>query len=308
MTVSSSPPVDTEESTLSKPMAATTTTTAEDVAGSTTIRASRAMTNRLGQERQIGDSLPFDQFVIGGTLSLACLLLIGGIVVLAVSLVDQSTFKDASLNDFVPLGEEGCQILNTSSYRFFDEEINALNSRCVEEYRYNVQVVSETSSDEEIFVSNVLRSIVCTGLCDFCNDNEFRGPTYYTGVVVNQEGEAISSDTLVECWAPRTDSLSVFYTCPTNSEAVPCYLLQDPSLPLKDAMDSNQLGMIAAWVGLVGSVIFFTLVVWFVRRNRQVLKRDAELLAAAQDGGKEPEVVGGKEDTLRMAPTSDDLA
>lgn len=234
-------------------------------------------------------------------------------MILAVSLADQSEFKDASLNDFVSLGDEACQILNTSSYRFVDEELNALNTRCMEEYRYNVKVVSDaatSSSDGDKFVSNVLKSVVCPLPCGYCNEVEFRGPTYYTGVIINENGETISSNTLVECWAPRTDFISDFYSCPppTESDAVPCYQLQDPSIPLKEAEDSNQLGMIAAWVGLVGSVVFIALGVWFVRRNRLVLKQDAELLAAAQDAEKEPTGVSERNDMTQRMASNDELA
>lgn len=307
MTLSSSPPIAATAVPIasSQPMGVDTTTT------SMTAHDPRAMTNRLVIKRQVGDPVPFDKLIVGGTLSLGFLLLIGGIVILAISLADQSTFKDATPNDFVSLGDNACQILNASSYRTVEEELNALTTRCIEEYRYTVQVVSETVSngdEKKMFVSNVLTSVVCSSPCEFCLANKFRGPTYYAGVVVNEDGENISSSTLVECWVSRTDTLSDFYSCPNGD--VPCYQLQDPSLPLKEATDSNHLGMIAAWVALVGSVVVIALGIWFAWRNRQALEQDAKLLAAAKDAENEEssEAMDGNDDALLTTPSNDDMA
>ncbi|KAL3905449.1 MAG: hypothetical protein SGARI_004455 [Bacillariaceae sp.] len=77
------------------------------------------------KERQPGDPV-YDKLFIGGTMSLAVLLLIGATAVLVVCLIDQSKYKGASTSDFASLGPEGCLIESSASYSYSTIELTAL--------------------------------------------------------------------------------------------------------------------------------------------------------------------------------------
>jgi hypothetical protein len=54
--------------------------------------------------RELGDPY-FHQLVVGGTLSLGVLLIVGALAILAIMLMEQSNFRDADLDGFTSLRE-----------------------------------------------------------------------------------------------------------------------------------------------------------------------------------------------------------
>lgn len=241
----------------------------------------RPMVNRLTSEhqRKPGDPLPFDYLLVGGTFSLVILLIIGGIVILAISLAENAQFDGAALNDFKSIGPEACLIQSSASYSIVQEDLDKLNSLCKERYEYNVFIERYNTS----FVSNPLYSTACKTSCDICGPSNFKGKNHYVGVEVNQEGERITSKTLVECWEPAIDDLSSYYECSDEN----CYQVADPSLVLDAEMKSTQKGIIAGIVGLVGSVVMGIIGLYFVWKNRQARESDRKALEEAAAGAAE---------------------
>ena len=56
---------------------------------------------------------------------------------------------------------------------------------------------------------------------------------------------------------------------------------------LKEVMESNQYGMIAAYVGIVGSVVFVSLGLYFVWKNRRALHNDKKAVDLETEGNDE---------------------
>ena len=92
------------------------------------------------RDRRLGEPL-YDKFMIGGTVSLGVLMWIGATAVLIVSLVEQSKYLGAQLSDFESLGPQGCRIVESFSYNIYDKRLDALNTNCMEQWTYTVQVV-----------------------------------------------------------------------------------------------------------------------------------------------------------------------
>jgi hypothetical protein len=222
--------------------------------------------------RQVGDPY-FHQLVVGGTLSLGILLVVGALAILAIMLNEQSNFRDADLDDFTSLGE-ACLVISSFAYRAVDLELNSLNTVCEEEWEYNVRVVARN----ETFVSNTITYTACKRSgCNECPDRKLQGENFYAGVDVKRRGEPIDNETFAECWAPvvSRESLSDFYNC--GNQSATCYQLEDPTDRLKDEIDSFELGMIGAYAGLGVGVFLLLSAGWFLWRNRQVLRKDREL-------------------------------
>jgi len=254
------------------------------------------MRNRIGDARNKGEA-PFDALIVGGTLSLGVMMMIGGLVILILSLADQSSWNVADTDDFQSLGPQGCRVERTVEYSVQTYELDALNSVCREEYQYFVRVVATNTS----FVSTKLSAIRCTTSCDVCF--KFYGPNWYIGVESTRLGEPITNETLIQCWEPTkpVSDLSDFYQCgilqddgggmevSPQEAASSCYQLEDTSIELRALQNSNQAGMIAAVVGLAGAVIMLSWWCFFVYKNRQArildeMMSDEEEQGDAQDG------------------------
>jgi ABC-type dipeptide/oligopeptide/nickel transport system permease subunit len=79
------------------------TMSSTDAASRSTTPAKAAATMKRGT-RELGDPY-FHQLVVGGTLSLGVLLIVGALAILAIMLMEQSNFRDADLDGFTSLGE-----------------------------------------------------------------------------------------------------------------------------------------------------------------------------------------------------------
>ena len=266
-------------------------------------------------KRELGEP-PFNRIILGGTLSLAIMLLIGGVLMLVLAISEQSNFDAASIDDFQSLGKKGCLVIDASTYTVSSVQLKKLRSKCVETWTYNVEVVGTTSTKDDgsgvngtttssstYFVSNEQSASACNTNCEFCVEDDFNGKDFYRGVESNRPGRPIVNNRMfVECWVSRmpVNELSTFYDCdgqiqyhheeemvdedddvdPDNTSV--CYQLQDPSIELKVALESNQLGMISAWLGVVGSIIFFCMGSFWVWRNRVTAREDQQLILAKQ--------------------------
>lgn len=258
------------------------------------------MRNRLNDERAPGE-LVFDKLIVGGTLSLGVLMFVGGLAILIISLVNQSAYKDVSLDDFASLGPQGCRIDSSVSYRVETEKLDALNSICKEVYQYQVEIIRPTTKEKEeadgsmsptatsFFISTPLYRIMCKTSCDICPPSSLNGPNFYVGVDVTRPGTAITAnETLVECWEPTrpVNQLSDYYQCgptqvdnggqvpPSSQGATPpqCYQLYDTAAEIQDLQGSHQAGLIAGSIGFAGSIILTIVGLYFVHRNRQARK------------------------------------
>ncbi|KAG7345942.1 hypothetical protein IV203_005009 [Nitzschia inconspicua] len=238
------------------------------------------------KERQPGDPI-YDKMIISGTASLGLLLWVGALIVMIVSLVNRSDFYDASASDFQSVGEDGCLVESAATYTYFDVQLNALNSVCVEQWEYNVRVVARTIVGEEgeeeemiFFVSAPLSSESCRGQCQDCvRQNQLLGEDFYVGVVATQRGAPINANgTTVECFGPTipVGELSGFYDCGTQREINDtCFQLQDTSISLEQQQLSVQVGLAVAYCGFAGGFLLLLLTAYFMYRNKQV--REAEL-------------------------------
>lgn len=273
------------------------------------------------REPQPGDPI-YDQFLIGGTISLGVIMLIGATIVLVMSLVDQSKYSGADTGDFqLLLGATGttttdsgghCRVRSSISYIYKEKRLNALNTICVEEWKYNVHVPptggSDDSEEEAFFVSAPLSLDSCRGKCEDCiRMNRLFGQDYYAGVDPLVGGTYIPSsssnsstdqtEVKVECWAPvvPVDELSDFYDCGTQrAENGTCFLLKDTAILLKDEENSSQISLISAYSCYAGGIVLLLVAGFFIYRNKQVreaaeLDRDTAVPAGeteADAGGK----------------------
>ena len=295
--------------------------------------------NRLNDEIPEGE-LPYDKLIVGGTLSLGIMLLIGGIVILIISVIDKSSFDDANTEDFVSLGSNACRIQRTVFYDAVTERVDALNSLCHEEYQYQVELILggdgdmqrddgnqtgiNTTATTATFVSTVMSKTRCKRPCDVCN--QLYGENHYTGVDITRPGTSITDDLFVECWGPTkpVDQLSDFYTCGTSTaengdgnigevdpiDATSCYQLQDPTIEIKNVQGSQQVGMIAAIIALIGAVMMLCWGGYFIWRNRKAWeeyeqKQNGLSMEAAEEQEEAVEAIALNDDTLDVAaPTS----
>jgi hypothetical protein len=246
-----------------------------DASRSTPVKASGAMNIR---KRELGDPY-FHQLVVGGTLSLGILLIVGSIAILGIMLKEQSNFKGAALDDFRSLGE-ACLVESAFDYRAVDIELNSLNTVCEEEWEYNVRVVDRNNT----FVSNTITYTACKRSgCTECSDRKLQGENVYAGVDITRRGEPIDNETFAECWASvaPVESLSDFYDC--GNQIGTCYQLVDPRDRLKDEIDSFELGMIGAYSGFGVGAILLLCSGWFLWRNHQVRRKDRKLQESMQN-------------------------
>ena len=248
------------------------------------------------REPQPGDPI-YDQFLIGGTISLGVIMLIGATVVLVMSLVDQSKYKGADTGDFQILlgagttGGGHCRIQSSSSYNYKEKRLNALNTICVEEWEYNVYVPPTQRSDalegeeeETFFVSAPLSLDSCRGKCEDCiRMNRLFGQDYYAGVDPLVGGTYIPSfgsnsslsqaEVEVACWAPAVpvEELSDFYDCGTQRpENGTCFILKDTAILLKNEKNSSQISLISAYSCYAGGIILLLVAGVFIYRNKQI--------------------------------------
>lgn len=237
------------------------------------------------KERQPGDPV-YDKLFIGGTISLAVLLLIGAAAVLTICLIDQSKYRGASAQDFQSLGPEGCLIESSFSYSYSTVELTALNSVCQELWEYNVEIVApdieffEDNVQETSFVSAPLVSAACHGTCEVCQSRgKLAGPDYFVGLNPTRPGINIPANgTFAECFVPTipVESLSDFYNCgPQRSENGTCYLLEDTATALIKEQDSVRIGLSAAYACFAGAIVIFGVVGYFMHQNKKV--REMEL-------------------------------
>lgn len=229
------------------------------------------------RERELGEPV-YDTLLISGTVSLGVLMWIGATIVLIMTLVDQRNFKDASLGDFVSQGPNACLIENATSYNYYDNKRDALNTVCVEQWEYNVRVLT---MEDTSFVSSPLSIGRCRAKCEICSSSRLFGPDFYVGVDPTKRGSSISNETLVECWAPSipVEELSDFYPCGSQKESQgTCFLLQDTAVSLQERMNSSQIGLISAYACYAGGFLLLLVTAWFKWRNQQVLEQDREKL------------------------------
>jgi hypothetical protein len=264
--------------------------------------------------RQLGEP-PIHALIVGGTFSLALLLWIGAAAIAIVAATQRSDFDDADLQDFVSLGEQGCRIERTVRYRTIDQEINTLNRVCLEQWEYQVRVMSSTQEEQQqqqqdVFVTDWLSLRACTSSCSSCPESRLYGRDHYAGVDVLRRGEAITNATFVECWAPRipVNQLSDFYNCgpyQNNGSAQnnTCYVLLDPTDKLDDELDSYELTMLGAYVGFAGGFILFLAYGWCVCYNKKVLARDAKILQERKQQ-QTTGVTTGKEESEEQEDTT----
>jgi uncharacterized membrane protein len=238
------------------------------------------------RERLPGDPI-YDGMIIGGTLSLAIIMLVGATVVLIVSLLNQSKYNDASLTDFISLGNNGCQVLqNASRYSYFDQEVNALTTICTEQWEYTLRIHNiindgnergATNATTTYFVSAPVTHGECRGTCRYClQAGELYGPNFYARQALIDpriSGLYIDEQTYVECWQPTipVEDLSGFYDCGVQrSENGTCFLLQDTAVQINEESESTQIGLVAVYACFAGGFLLLLLVVFFKYRNRQV--------------------------------------
>ena len=224
--------------------------------------------------------------ILGGTLSLGILLLIGAGAIAIVSTISRSDFKDAELNDFQYLGDSACHIESSVNYRTIEEELNALNTDCLEQWEYQVRVKTD-EIDNDVFVTDWISFKACSTSCYLCPDSRRYGDNYYAGVDILRRGEYITNETVVECWGPTipVEKLSSFYNCgpqrsPNSSTATEptCYLLADPRNKLKDSIDSYEMGMLGAYTGFGGGAVLLAVAAWCVWKNKRVREHDNKVL------------------------------
>ena len=267
--------------------------------------------NRFVDDQKV----PFNRIIIGGTLSLSFLLLLGGILMYIIYRVEIKAIDNAQLDDFVYLGNQGCQILNTSSYSIHDKQLKKLRTKCYESWTYNVKVVvagedattttdassSSNSTYSSHFMSNIQTIDVCSNVCEECLEDDFHGRNYYRGIYNNRPGRPIiQNKTFTECWISNRNKLSVeelssFYDCNTtnnNTDSKHCYLLINPIQKLQNAINSNSLSKIAAYVGILSSIIFFMLGMYWMYLNKlasRKLKKQFEMIQRQQKEQQEKE-------------------
>eukprot|EP00977_Amphora_coffeiformis_P000952 scaffold202_cov180-Amphora_coffeaeformis.AAC.4 len=219
--------------------------------------------------------------ILGGTLSLGILLLIGSGAIAIVSNISRADFKDAELNDFQYLGESACHIESAVNYRTIEEELNALNTNCLEQWEYQVRVETDEIVND-VFVTDWLSFKACSTSCYLCPDSRRYGENYYAGVDILRRGEYITNETAVECWGPTkaVESLSSFYNCgpQKTTDAPTCYLLADPRDKLKDSIDSYEMGMLGAYTGFGGGAVLLLVAGWCVWKNKRVRAQDQKIL------------------------------
>ncbi|CAB9526986.1 expressed unknown protein [Seminavis robusta] len=230
------------------------------------------------KEYQPGDPI-YDTLLIGGTVSLGVLMWIGATIVLIMSLVDQSEFQNAMPSDFSSLGPRGCRVEKSTSYTYYDQRLDALNTLCVEEWQYSVQVVVSLMEEEEetTFVSAPIMSENCRSKCDVClRQGRLYGAEFYPGLDPTTRGTYITNQTFVECWEPTipVEDLSDFYQCDKSSGT--CFLLEDTSVRLEAERNSSQIGLISAYACYAGGALLLLVAGFFVLRNKQV-REAAEL-------------------------------
>lgn len=268
----------------------------------TTAKTSVIWPNKKAKRpRQLGVEPPIHALILGGTFSLGILLWIGAAAIAIVSAVRRSDFKDADLNDFEYLGPTACRIERAVNYRVVEEEVNALNTVCLEQWEYRVHVQTADDGIDDVFRTDWLSLQACQTSCYLCPESRLYGRDHYAGVDVLRRGQAITNETLVECWGPRipVSRLSDFYNCgphQQNSTATSCYVLADPRDRLKDELDSYELSMLGAYVGFGCGAFLLLVFAWCVWHNRRVLARDREILdrksqqePSADEGGEDAE-------------------
>jgi len=225
--------------------------------------------------------------ILGGTLSLGILLWVGAGAIAIVSTVSRADFKDAELDDFEYLGESACHIESSVNYQTVEEEVNALNTNCIEQWEYRVSVkTAEINND--VFVTDWISFKACSTSCYLCPESRLYGDNYYAGVDSLRRGEYITNETSVECWGPTipAEKLSDFYNCgsqkSTNSSSTTtkptCYLLADPRDKLKDSIDSYEMGMLGAYTGFGGGAVLLMIAAWCVWKNKQIRAQDNKVL------------------------------
>ena len=247
------------------------------------------------------DDAPYPPIFVGGTFSLGLLLLIGATIILGISVRDRSAFRDASVTDFVSLGPSACQIQRTFRYDTVDQELNALNRLCIEQWQYIVGVVEDQQEEENIpvvvdtFISSTQSFTACQSSCQECRQdtNKLQGPDYYAGVDATSRGFSLNtndtSSRTVACWKsvrPRQE-LSDFYTCgntttTTNNDTTTtttnnddndndtvsyCYQLENPVTRLREAQQSYEFAMMGSYAGYGTGVIILLWAAWCRYRN-----------------------------------------
>ena len=256
-----------------------------------------------GRRRRLGEP-PFPPIFVGGTYSLAVLLVVGATIILIVSLVNYSDFRDADLSDFSSLGPEGCRIVNAVSYTLVERELNALNRECYEVREFNVSVVERN----DFFISDPLSSRACQSSCDQCSGSRLQGENFYAGVDPTKRGVPIDDETFSECWTSEIpfNDLSAFYECDKNaSSSAYCYKLTDPTEKLDEELDSLEVAMLGVYAGYGTAVLVFLWALWCSWRNRQVLKQDRLVMETMTQSDDMDEEDADKDDDKESLPKDD---